>query len=249
MGSAAQHVRVLKERGVIDTSPIASIKAVRPSKDHVQGPYTDEQIKKLLAGIEATTPSNIDVEERTVYAQRLRAFVDMLLHTGCDVVDGILFDQGRMRRTAIDKREIAVYRYKRQKTGVLAVIPVSSAIADEMLSVPTLKENLSGMPFRSKVDIRSDVHTWSRRIQRVLELAGVEWVELPRDEKGHSRRKKANAKMLRHTAAVRWLRAGHRPVEVAKMLGHIDTTMVLRHYAPWVEDLDEAHVRRVVGSW
>lgn len=239
----------LKERGVIDTSPIASIKAVRPAKDHVQGPYTDEQVNKLLAAIETTTPDNINVEERTVYAKRLRAFIDLLLHTGCDVGDGILFDQSLMRRTTIDKREVAVYRYKRAKTGVLAVIPVPTAIADEVTSVPMLKENPSGMPFRSKVDIRSDVHTWSRRIQRVLESAGVEWVDLPRDEKGRARRKKANAKQLRHTFAVRQLKAGQRPEEVSKMLGHVDTTMVLRHYAPWVDDLDEAHVRRVIGSW
>jgi integrase len=154
-----------------------------------------------------------------------------------------------MKRTKIDGREIAVYRYSRAKTDVLAVIPVSTSIADELISVPMLKENPSGMPFRSKVDIRSDVHTWSRRIQRVLELAGIEWVELPRDAKGDARRKKANAKQLRHTFAVRMLRAGQRPEEVARMLGHVDTTMVLRHYAPWVGDLDDAHVRRVVGAW
>jgi integrase len=239
----------LKERGVIDASPIASIKAVRPGKDHVQGPYTDDQVNKLLAAIETTTPDNINVEERKVYAQRLRAFVDLLLHTGCDVGDGIVFDQCRMKRTTIDKHEVAVYRYTRQKTGVLAVIPVSSSIANGLMGVPMLKENPSGMPFRSKVDIRSDVHTWSRRIQRVLELAGIEWVELPRDAKGDARRKKANAKQLRHTFAVRMLRAGQRPEEVARMLGHVDTTMVLRHYAPWVGDLDDAHVRRVVGAW
>jgi integrase len=239
----------LKTRGVIDTSPIASIKAVRPPKDHVQGPYTDEQVSKLLAAIETTTPDNVNTEEREVYAQRLRAYVDLLLHTGCDVGDGILFDQARIKRTTIDGREVTVYRYTRQKTGVLAVIPIPTTIADELMSVPMLMGNPSGMPFRSKLDIRSDVHTWSRRIQRVLELAGIEWVELPRDAKGHTRRKKANAKQIRHTFAVRQLKAGQRPEEVARMLGHVDTTMVLRHYAPWCKDLDEAHIRRVVGSW
>jgi integrase len=82
----------LKERDVIDSSPIASIKAVRPCKDHVQGPYTDEQVKKVLAAIETDTPDNINREERDVYARRLHAFVNLLLHTGCDVGDGILFD-------------------------------------------------------------------------------------------------------------------------------------------------------------
>jgi integrase len=240
----------LRERGVIDSSPIVSIKAVRPGKDHVQGPYTDEQVEKVLAAIETNIPDNINTEERDVYGRRLCAFVDLLLHTGCDVGDGVLFDQGRVKPTVIGGQDVAVYRYARQKTKVLAVIPLPSAVADELLNVPTLEDNPRGMPFRSKnVDIRSDVHMWSRRIQRVLGLAGVQWVELPRDAKGHNRRKKANAKQFRHTFAVRMLRAGQRPEEVARMLGHVDTTMVLRHYAPWVDDLDEAHIRRVVGSW
>ncbi|MFL6428708.1 MAG: tyrosine-type recombinase/integrase, partial [Acidobacteriaceae bacterium] len=116
----------LKKRGVIDESPIADIKAVRPSKDHVQGPYTDEQVTKLLAAVETATPDNINLEERKVYARRLRAFVNLLLNTGCDVVDGVLFDQTRLKKTVIDGREIYVYRYHREKTGVLAVIPVSA---------------------------------------------------------------------------------------------------------------------------
>jgi hypothetical protein len=40
-------------------------------------------VNKLLAAIETTTPDNINVEERKVHAQRLRAFVNLLLHTGC----------------------------------------------------------------------------------------------------------------------------------------------------------------------
>jgi integrase len=163
--------------------------------------------------------------------------------------DAIVFDQTRLKRTEVDGRQIAVYRYNRAKTNVLAVIPIPGDIADELESVPTLKENLPGMPFRSKFDVRSDVHHWSRRIRRALKLAGVEWVELPRDARGHNRRKKANAKQFRHTFAVRMLRAGQRPEEVARMLGHVDTTMVLRHYAPWVHDLDDAHIRRVIGFW
>jgi hypothetical protein len=33
------------------------------------------------------------------------------------------------------------------------------------------------------------------------------------------------------------------------MLGHVDTTMIRKHYAPWVKELDEAHVREVVNGW
>jgi hypothetical protein len=56
----------LKERGVIDVSPIASIKAVRPGEDQVQRPYSDEQVRKLLVAVESTIPNNINVEERKV---------------------------------------------------------------------------------------------------------------------------------------------------------------------------------------
>jgi integrase len=78
----------------------------------------------------------------------------------------------------------------------------------------------------------------------------VEWVELPtRDKQGRFERKAANVKMFRHTFAVRQLKAGQRPEDVARMMGHVDTTMIRKHYAPWVKDLDTAHIKRVVSSW
>ena len=53
----------------------------------------------------------------------------------------------------------------------------------------------------------------------------------------------------RARSSVRALKAGQRPEEVAKMLGHVDTTMIYKHYAPWVKDLDDAHIKRVVSGW
>jgi integrase len=63
------------------------------------------------------------------------------------------------------------------------------------------------------------------------------------------KKKPANVKQFRHTAAVRWLCQGQRVEEVAKMLGHSNNNMVRKHYAPWVEDLDLAHITRVVSNW
>lgn len=85
---------------------------------------------------------------------------------------------------------------------------------------------------------------WSNRIKGVLDAPGVTHVQL-----SDGQLKPANAKQFRHTAAVRWLREGHRVEEVAKMLGHMDTKMVLKHYAPGVPSLDNAHVGRVVSLW
>jgi integrase len=241
-----------RDRKIIDQSPIAPIKPVRVSADHVQGPYSDEQVASILAAVGKTVPMNIKPEERGDYAIRLTTFLNLLLHIGCDLSDGILFEPSQISVTEIDGQDVHVFRYRRRKTGVLAVIPVPRWLADDLLFVPPLKKHRSGLPFRTQTeaDLRWDVRVWFGRIQRVLKKADVQYVLLPtRDAHGRQRRKSANAKMFRHTFAVRQLRAGQRPEEVARMLGHVDTTMVLKHYAPWVKDLDEAHVRRVVASW
>jgi hypothetical protein len=33
------------------------------------------------------------------------------------------------------------------------------------------------------------------------------------------------------------------------MLGHVDATMVRLHYAPFVKELEDAHIQRVIGAW
>jgi integrase len=106
------------------------------------------------------------------------------------------------------------------------------------------------MPFRTEgIHQRSGPGIWSHRISRLLKEAGIYEVSLPgKDKKGRARTKNANVKMFRHTFAVQQLRAGVRPEQVAKMLGHVDTTMIRKHYAPWVEELDTAHVRMIVET-
>ena len=100
-------------------------------------------------------------------------------------------------------------------------------------------------PFRIRgISLKAAQNRWSRRVQYVISAAKVTHVDLP-----DGRTKAANVKQLRHTAAVRWLRQGQRGEEVAKMLGHTNAEMVRRYYAPWVKDMDVAHVSRVVSQW
>lgn len=241
-----------KSVGALKENPISAIKADRPSKDHVQGPYTDEQVTALMASVKDTIPPTIDVREKAVYVERLTAFLILLLNTGCDLVDAVLFEADRITDERVGKRVVPVYRYKRRKTRVGAVIPLHAKVSKVLRSVSLSPRNTAVMPFRSKETKNpdNDVHLWSRRILRCLEVAGVTEVVLPvRDSHGKQRTKKANAKMLRHTFAVRQLKAGQRPEEVARMLGHVDATMVRIHYAPWVKELEEAHIRRVIGEW
>jgi integrase len=237
---------------VIKENPILAIKADPPSKDHVQGPYTEEQVTALMASIKDTIPGQIDVREKRVYVERLTAYLTLLLNVGCDLVDAVLHEPERITEEKVGDRVIPVYRYARKKTGVDAVIPLHEDVAALIRSVPVSPQCDATMPFRSRATENPDhdVHLWSRRIQRVLKAAGVTEVVLPgRDKRGKQRTKKANAKMLRHTFAVRQLQNGQRPEEVARMLGHVDATMVRLHYAPWVKELQDAHIQRVIGSW
>lgn len=52
---------------------------------------------------------------------------------------------------------------------------------------------------------------------------------------------------LRHTFATWALSCGENPLWVAKMLGHKDVTILYRHYAKWMQDLDAMAGRRMAA--
>jgi integrase len=242
----------LADRGVIDKSPAARIKAVKAPIGFVQGPYTEAQITAIFAAAERNNlPHNLLEGQLETYRGRLTTFMRLLLNTGLDVLDGVLHEPGRIETHQVNGRQVDVYRYCRIKTGVEAVIPIQSDFAAELRTIPMEPDTSEDMPFKLKSDVnlRYARLRWSRRIKTVLDAANVKFVEIPRRSKGSVIRKPANAKMFRHTFAVRALNAGQRPEEVAKMLGHKGTHMVLTHYAPWVKERDDAHIRRVVLGW
>jgi integrase len=239
----------LEKRGVIGKSPAAPIDAVRPEANHVQGPYTDAQVDRIIASIDKSVPFNLPLAKRPTYAPRIRTFINLLLQTGCDISDAVLHEPSRVEAHKVSGRKVYVYRYKRTKTDVEAVIPISGKSAADLESVPLEGGTSKDMPFRTQgLKLKLNQKVWSNRIGAVLNTAEVKWVDIPgRDKHGKPIRKAANAKQFRHTFAVRQLRDGQRPEDVAKMLGHVDTDMIRKHYAPWVKDLDLAHITRVVS--
>lgn len=229
--------RYWHEQKVIPDNVASTVRPIKAIGDHVQGPYSDEQVEAVLRQVDPDA--------------RLRAFVLLLLHTGCDVMDAVMFEPARIRDHVVEGQQVSVYRYKRVKTKVEAVVPLAADVATALRSVPKLSKNPPAMPFRDpEVKLVSDRNGWSLRIRQALKAANVKWVELPTmDDRGRPKRKQANCKQFRHTFAVMQLRAGQRPEEVAKMLGHVNTDMVRKHYAPWVEEMDHAHISRVLKNW
>jgi len=226
----------------ISESPADPIEAANVNSDHVQGPYTDAQVKAILAHVEYVPQT---VTDRAAYVTRLRAFTQLLLESGCDVSDALQFGEHQLEKMRIAKRDVWVFRYRRQKTKQQAVIPIPADLAKMLQRLPLEPGVLQEAPFRFwGIRLKAAQNRWSRRVQFVISAAGVTHVDLPDGKK-----KPANVKQFRHTAAVRWLRQGQRVEEVARMLGHTDAEMVRRHYAPWVRDMDVAHVSRVVSQW
>lgn len=233
---------------IIDENPALPIKAVQPDGDPVQGPYTQEQTDAMFAHIADSLEG--DPGTRAIRVQRLHAMLTLLLNGGCDLIDATLFRQEMIEKMRIDGRDVWVYQYFRSKTGGEAVVPLSNEIVQTLRSVPPLPGYSEEMPFRSgATDPDTDARFWGHRIRRVLKAAGVEYVTLPATGRSRERQRAANPKQLRHTFAVRQLIAGHRPEVVARMLGHVDATMVRKHYAPFIPELREAHVRLVLQHW
>jgi integrase len=226
----------------ISESPADPIEAANVTSDHVQGPYTDTQVKAILAHIDYIPQTVID---KTSYITRLRAFTVLLLDSGCDVSDALQYGQHQLEKMRIEKRDVWVFRYRRQKTKQQAVIPITAELAKMLRQLPLEPGVSLEAPFRIRgISLKAAQNRWSRRVQYAISAAKVTHIDLP-----DGRKKPANVKQLRHTAAVRWLRQGQRVEEVAKMLGHTNAEMVRRHYAPWVRDMDVAHVSRVVSQW
>lgn len=253
-GTVRSFFKFLADMGVLEQSPVAAIKAPPAEDRYANAPFTPEQYKCILEQADWYVDERVRDGEREVYCKRLHNFIELLRHTGMDVIDGVqLRPAHQIRYESIGGNEVPVLRYLRTKTGVEAVIPLMPDIAKEILATPLTPTASRGMPFRyQNTEIRSDAHNWSRRISALFPLADVRTIQLTGrdgrpaiDGRGQAITKHPNVKMLRHTFAVSCLAAGMREEAVAKMLGHKSVEMVREHYGPWCQQRDDAHIREV----
>src|SRR5258708_5254410 len=155
----------------ISESPADPIEAAHVTSDHVQGPYTDTQVKAILAHVECVPQS---VTDRAAYVARLRAFIRLLLDSGCDVSDALQFGQHQIEKMRIEKRDVWVFRYKRQKTKQQAVIPISAELVKMLRHLPLEPGVSQDAPFRIRgISLKAAQNRWSRRVQYAISAAKV----------------------------------------------------------------------------
>ena len=237
--TAAQRWTVVKgffafceAQGWIDDSPARKLKRITVAKGNRTAIFSDEQYQAILDAVPLYDPENTPAVTRKAWQQRLTAFVELLRWSGMALIDAIQF-----RPEMLDAE--GVLRYRRQKTGVLATVPLPPHVVVLLRDIPLERDSVgSAMPFRTKdTAIASDTRKAEHRLQALFNLAGIKEVTT---EQGRTR--KPHPHMLRDTFAVWHLRHGARIHTVAKMLGHSKTTTTEKAYLPWVKELEEAHI-------
>jgi site-specific recombinase XerD len=243
--------------GVLKSNPVRNIPAPPVDAVFAHAPFADEQYTNILSQADWYVDERVRNGEREVYTQRIHSLLELLRWTGMDIVDAVLLNPAQqITKVKIDGKIQYVLRYSREKTGYEAIIPIDARLAKMLREVPPAPKSVDGMPFRYVGnEVQSDVNNWSRRIHRLFELAKITAIQLMRrdgksaiDKQGNRETTKPHVKMLRHTFAVGELVRGVPEEQVAKMLGHVGTDMIRKHYAPWCKARDEAHIRTVLAS-
>jgi integrase len=220
-----------ESQGWITDTPTRKIKGLRVGKGNRTVPFTDEQYTKILAAISKYDPQNIPAATRQGWQHRLTAFLELMRWSGMDLVDAVKYTP-----SLIDAE--GVLRYHRQKTGILATIPLPDHVVTLLRNLPLERDSVGPeQPFRQKdVHIFSDTATWARRLITLFGRAGIG------DVRTDKRIRSPHPKMLRDTFAVWHLRHGASLHTVAKMLGHAKTATTEKAYLPWVKELEQAHI-------
>lgn len=237
---------------MIAENPVITIRAGKSKQEFANAPYTDEQFECILEQADWYVDERVRDGEREVYCRRSRLFLELLRYTGMDIVDATMLQpQTMITDELVDRKVVSVLRYRRKKTDVEAVVVIDRVLAGRLRNTPAGPSAMLDRLFRYKGNLlESDVHNWSRRISKLIELAEIGDIQLMRrdgtpalDAKGEAITTSGTVKMLRHSFAVGELLKGRKPEVVAKQLGHVDTTMLYKHYGPWCKERDVQHLR------
>jgi integrase len=212
----------------LPSNPAAKLKSLRKSKVNNTAIFSDDQYAAILAAVDSCT-NQFHTANLKNWRHRLLAFVELLRWGGCDLSDAIQFRPDQIRD--------GVFRYNRQKTKVLATIPIPEHVIALLRNLPLVTDSVgTGQPFRTKdIALESDVRKWEANLTQLFEKAGIKTVVT-----ASGGTKKPHAKMFRHTCAVSHLIHGSSLLAVSKYLGHASPEITAKVYLPFVAELENA---------
>jgi len=212
----------------IPSNPATKLKPLAKSKVNNTAIFSDDQYQSILGAVELCT-NQFHTANLKNWRHRLLAFVELLRWGGCDLSDAIQFRPEQIRD--------GVFRYQRQKTKVLATIPIPEHLVVLLRNLPLLSDSVgSQMPFRTAgISLESDVRKWESNLSQLFKKAGIETIiTVSGATKG------PHAKMFRHTCAVSHLVHGSSLMAVSKYLGHRNPQITAAVYLPFVAELENA---------
>ena len=205
------------DAGWISTNPAKSLKPP-PCMEGPVEPFGDDEVKKIRKAY-ASYSKNAGAAN----AQRLEAFVELMLCTGLRIQDAVT-----LRRDCIEDGKL---RLRTEKTGTVVCCPLPSGLIEKLKVVRCTSEQHVFWTGTSKP--KSAVGDFQRALKRLFKLAGISG--------GHAHR-------FRHTFAKDLLMAGVPVERVAVLMGHRSPAITLKHYSAWVRERQqqlETDVRRI----
>jgi integrase/recombinase XerD len=184
-------------------------------------PFTLEEVTRILAACHRYKGGR--GQRGRVNAQRLRALVLLLRFSGLRIRDA-----ATLRRDRLVKGKLLLYT---AKTGTPVYCPLPESVVREL----EIARGTNPLFFfwSGEGKPKSCVGDWQRSLKKLFKLAGV--------PDGHAHR-------FRHTFATDLLLAGVPLDRVATLLGHTNSKITEKHYAPWIrarQEQLEADVRKV----
>jgi integrase len=216
------------EREWLPSNPAAKLKTLKKSKVNNTAIFSEDNLAAIVAAVDKCThPWNSITLPN--WRHRLLAFVELLRWGGCDLSDAIQFQPQQIRD--------GVYRYARQKTKILATIPVPEHLVTLLRNLPLDRESVGPqMPFRSKgIALESDVRRYTVYLTQLFKQAGIKTVVT-----ASGGTKRPHAKIFRHSCATYHLIHGSSLLSVSKFLGHASPEITAKVYLPFVPELEAA---------
>ncbi len=205
------------DSGWIMSNPAKNLKPPPCTEAPVE-PFGDDEVKKIRNACTAYSKN-----AGKANAQRLEAFVELLLCTGLRITDAVTLLRDRIADGKL--------RLRTEKTGTVVCCPLPPSLIEKLRMIRCTSGQYFFWTGTSKA--KSAVGDFQRALKRLFKLAGVMG--------GHAHR-------FRHTFAKDLLMAGVPVERVAILMGHRSPAITLKHYSAWVLERQqqlETDVRRV----
>ena len=194
-------------------------------------PFSPDEYRAILNAIPVAFPDG------SKFPARMLALTELMRWSGLAIRDAVC-----IRRDAIQKGRDGITRIvtSRQKTKVLVRVPLPQSVAETLDGVTNdygwgRGLNRVNYVFWDGTSPKAACRSYWGAFKTIFEKAGIEG--------GHPHR-------FRDTFAVECLKSRRVSLwQLSKLLGHTNTNTTQKHYAPWVQELQDQLDEAVISSW